>query len=115
MLKSILHGTRTNLESITVKYLCSGHSFLPNDTDFSDIESALKRQQRLYTPNDYIEVMRSCRKQRPLVVTQMHVEDFLGVINIEKKIANRKVTEDKEKINWLKIRSIKKKSLTHLG
>uniref|UniRef100_A0A6P7GZ20 Uncharacterized protein LOC114348666 n=1 Tax=Diabrotica virgifera virgifera TaxID=50390 RepID=A0A6P7GZ20_DIAVI len=51
--------------------------------------------------------MRSCRKQRPLVVTQMHVEDFLGVINIEKKIANRKVTEDKEKINWLKIRSIK--------
>lgn len=107
MLKSILHGAHTNLESVTVKYLCSGHSFLPNDTDFSDIESSLKRQQRLYTPSDYIEVMRSCRKKRPLIVTQMSGKDFLGVMNIEKKITNRKITDDKEKINWLKIRSIK--------
>ncbi|CAG9761200.1 unnamed protein product [Ceutorhynchus assimilis] len=107
MLKSILHGTETNLETVTIKYLCSGHSFLPNDTDFSDIESALKRQQRLYTPKEYIEVMRSCRRKTPLVVTQMQTEDFLGVMNVEKKITNRKITDDKEKINWLKIRAIK--------
>lgn len=107
MLKSILHGTHTNLESITIKYLCSGHSFLPNDTDFSDIESSLKRQQRLYTPDDYIQVMRSCRKKKPLVVTQMSIEDFVSVKNIETKITNRKITENKEKINWLHIRSIK--------
>ncbi|XP_050497796.1 uncharacterized protein LOC126878976 [Diabrotica virgifera virgifera] len=36
------------LERITLRLLTSGHSFLPNDTDFGDIECALKFQQRMY-------------------------------------------------------------------
>lgn len=31
-----------------MKFLVSGHSFLPNDSVFGDIEKALKYQQRLY-------------------------------------------------------------------
>lgn len=55
-----------NLETITLNFLISGHSFLPNDSDFSDIECKLKSYQRLYTPNDYIEIMKNCRKKSPL-------------------------------------------------
>lgn len=54
------------LDNITLKYLYPGHSFLPNDRNFSDIESALKHQQRLYTPQDYINVMRTCKKKKSI-------------------------------------------------
>lgn len=106
LLKSILH-TNQNLQTITLNFLMSGHTFLPNDSDFSDIESELKRLRRLYTPDNYINIMRSCRKKKPFIVTKMETNDFFSVEEIEKNIVNRKVTEEKEKINWLHIRSIK--------
>ncbi|XP_037296660.1 uncharacterized protein LOC119189934 [Manduca sexta] len=54
MLKAMLNGHPT-LDQINIRFLESGHSFLPNDSDFGKIECALKRQQRLYTPDDYIQ------------------------------------------------------------
>lgn len=56
LLKTIFNNN-SELDTITLKYLYPGHSFLPNDQNFSDIESALKYQQRFYTPQDYINVM----------------------------------------------------------
>lgn len=106
MLKSILHSSE-HLTDITLKFLYTGHSFLPNDSDFSDIESALKHQQRMYLPSDYINVMKNCRKKQPLVVTEMSSKDFFGIANVEKNITNRKISVSGEKINWLTIRSIK--------
>lgn len=105
LLKHILHSSQ-HLEDITLKFLYSGHSFLPNDSDFSDIESALKHQQRLYLPLDYINIMKDCRRKNPFIVTEMNSNDFVGVINIEKGITNRKISVNGEKINWLSIRSI---------
>lgn len=106
ILKYILHSSE-HLTDITLKFLYSGHSFLPNDSDFSDIESALKHQQRMYLPSDYINVMKNCRKKQPLVVTEMLSKDFFGISNVEKNITNRKISVNGEKINWLTIRSIK--------
>ena len=51
--------------------------------------------------------MRTCRNKKPFIVTEMTKNDFVGVQNIEKKIVNRKVSVDGEKINWLHIRAIK--------
>ena len=62
MLKAILQESST-LTDITMKFLCSGHSFLPNDSDFAQIESALKNQQILYLPSEYMKVMKQCRKK----------------------------------------------------
>ncbi|CAH1107459.1 unnamed protein product [Psylliodes chrysocephalus] len=106
ILKYILHSSE-HLTDITLKFLYSGHSFLPNDSDFSDIESALKHQQRMYLPSDYINVMKNCRKKQPFVVTEMLSKDFFGISNVEKNISNRKISVNGEKINWLTIRSIK--------
>ena len=105
MLKAILQESST-LTDITMKFLCSGHSFLPNDSDFAQIESALKNQQILYFPSEYVKVMKQCRKKKPFLVTEMNTCDFLSVNMIEKKIVNRKTSIDGQKINWLKIRSI---------
>lgn len=51
MLKALLVDHPT-LQTIKLRFLESGHSFLPNDTDFGRIECALKYHQRLYTPED---------------------------------------------------------------
>lgn len=64
MLKALLNS-HPSLETITLKYLESGHTFLPNDTDFSKIEYQLKYHQCNYTPEEYISVM-NCQKKRIL-------------------------------------------------
>ncbi|KAL0821958.1 hypothetical protein ABMA28_005346 [Loxostege sticticalis] len=105
MLKAMLNEHPT-LDQINLKFLESGHSFLPNDTDFGKIECALKRQQRLYTPDDYIQVMKTCKKTNPMQVHRMHNENFLSSLKLEKNIVNRKKTIDGEKVSWLHTKEI---------
>lgn len=106
ILKACLEA-HPSLDTIYVKYLVSGHSFLPNDADFSDIECALKHVQRLYLPSDYVEVMKKCRRKKPFCVTRMKAGDFWGTEKLEKIIVNRKVDAVGDKINWLHFREIK--------
>ncbi|CAH1634676.1 unnamed protein product [Spodoptera littoralis] len=105
MLKALLNS-HPSLQTITFKYLESGHTFLPNDTDFSKIEYQLKFHERIYTAEDYINVMKSCRKKNPLKVYRMQMKDFVSTSKIEKKIVNRKTFISKEKVNWLKTKEI---------
>ena len=46
-----------------------GHSFLPNDRDFGRTESKKKRQERVYTPEQWHDVIRSARRRNPFTVT----------------------------------------------
>ncbi|KAG5877051.1 hypothetical protein JTB14_029379 [Gonioctena quinquepunctata] len=77
MMKAILE-VHSTVEKITLRLLISGQSFSPNDADFSDIECALKLQQRMYSPEDYCS----------------H-----STAESEKSIANRKVDLEKNKVN----------------
>lgn len=106
MLKACLESHRS-LENISIKYLVPGHTFMPNDTDFSDVECALKHAQRLYLPSDYISLMKTFRTKTPFIVTPMAQEDFFGTEKLEKLIVNRKKGTDVTKINWLAFREIK--------
>lgn len=106
MLKFILSRHPT-LKTIYFKYLVPGHSYLPNDSDFSDIEKALKLNQRIYTMQDYINIMKSCRRKNPLIITEMSGSQFFSVGDLEKEIVNRKIDVSKNKISWLKTKVIK--------
>lgn len=108
MLKHILHNHPT-LQKITMRFLIPGHSFLPNDSEFGDVESHLKCYQRLYTDEDYIRVMKVCRKKNPFTVTKLGKEDFFSTKNLEEGITNRKLDVEKNKINWLQFREIELK------
>lgn len=111
LLKKILHDHPTLLK-IELKYLESGHSFLINDTDFGLIERALKQQVRIYTLNDFHSIIEGCKTRNKFVVQQMKCDDFFSIEDIAKKIINRKLSVDNEKVNWLKakvIRFIKEK------
>ncbi|XP_063244846.1 uncharacterized protein LOC134546186 isoform X3 [Bacillus rossius redtenbacheri] len=103
ILKAALES-HPSLTKIHLRFLVSGHSFLPNDADFSDIETALKHQQRLYLPEDYKEVMKTCRKRNPLEVVEM--KKFIGTSQLEQMVSNRKIDVNKEKVSWLQTREI---------
>ncbi|XP_050510421.1 uncharacterized protein LOC126887115 [Diabrotica virgifera virgifera] len=105
MLKAVLE-THRSLKTIYFKYLIPGHSFLPNDTDFGEVERSLKYQIRLYTLNEFKQVLENCSKKKKFVACEMTKDDFFGTSQIEKSITNRKTNINNEKISWLKARVI---------
>ncbi|KAJ8869457.1 hypothetical protein PR048_028447 [Dryococelus australis] len=50
----------------------------------------INKQKYLYTPNDYVDIMKAFRKKNPLVVTRMKPEEFDISANLEKCAINRK-------------------------
>lgn len=106
ILKTVLEN-HPSLQEIIIRFLVSGHSFLPNDSDFGDIECALKFQQRMYKVEDYLNVMETCRKKNSLLVHRMKKEEFVGTEDLEKLIVNCKKDTNQSKINWLKTRDIR--------
>lgn len=100
MLMYILHNHET-LESISMRYLQSGHSFLPNDSEFGEVETALKRCEKLYTDEHYMNVMKECRTKNGFEVNRMSPDDFFSVHGLESLITNRKVDLNRKKVSWL--------------
>lgn len=80
---------------------------MPNDSNFGDIESALKLQQRLCTPMDYIQVMKNARKKNPLIVKTIETSDFKSTATLGINIVNRKYDTSQKNINWLHFKQIK--------
>lgn len=106
LLKAILE-THPSLKTIYFKYLIPGHSYLPNDTDFGEVERSLKYQLRLYTLNEFKQlILENCSKKKKFVVCEMTNNDFYGTVQIEQSVTNRKIDVNNEKISWLKARVI---------
>ncbi|KAJ8871953.1 hypothetical protein PR048_028293 [Dryococelus australis] len=53
------------------------------------VESLIDKQQYLYTPSDYVDIMKQCWKKNPLV-TRLKPKVFVSSANLEKFVANRK-------------------------
>ncbi|CAH0560827.1 unnamed protein product [Brassicogethes aeneus] len=69
-------------------------NFLPNDSDFGDVEC---RQNKVCCPQDYINIMKTCRKKRPIDVHKIKKDDFVSTRALEKVIVNRKKSCECEK------------------
>uniref|UniRef100_A0A1B0FA09 Uncharacterized protein n=1 Tax=Glossina morsitans morsitans TaxID=37546 RepID=A0A1B0FA09_GLOMM len=73
-----------------MEVLLSGHSFLPNDSDFGVIEMALRKYNLMYVPQDYHdETIKTCRKSNKFIVTKMKGEDFFSTKPLEEAIHKR--------------------------
>lgn len=92
-----------DVEIIDHKFLISGHSFLPNDRDFGVIEMSLKRNQLLYVPQDYYNIIKKCRKGNTFILNEMKQEDFISTRLLEEAVYKRSKNTNGEKINWLQI------------
>lgn len=95
-----------SLETISLRFLQSDHSFLPNDTEFAYFETSLKQHEKVCTDSAYIEIMKNRRIENKFTVKRMTPQDFFSVQNMEDAITNRKYDEHKNKINWLETHEI---------
>ncbi|KAK8372558.1 hypothetical protein O3P69_014576 [Scylla paramamosain] len=59
-------------------FLMPGHSYLPCDRDFGNLEKYFHGHE-VYTTPHYIELMRQARRDHPFVVKQMDREDFVDL------------------------------------
>ncbi|KAJ8913877.1 hypothetical protein NQ315_005674 [Exocentrus adspersus] len=68
--ESLLPGTYGVYDVIQIKFLTSGHSFMPCDKDFALIEKR-KRVMKSFIPDDLVNVIQSARYNPPFEVIKM--------------------------------------------
>ena len=88
-------------------FMVSGHSYLPNDRDFGCIESAHRRQQHIFLPEDWYTLVEKARRTNPFTVVRMRCTDFVSVNRLTENITNRKTDIDGNKVEWLRMRWIR--------
>ncbi|XP_037025826.1 uncharacterized protein LOC119067135 [Bradysia coprophila] len=96
-----------SLETISLRFLESGHSFLPNDSDFGDMECKLKTNERVFTDEKYMQIMRDCRINNKFQVNRMSPNvDFHSVDKLLQYTTNRKKDSNKTKVSWMETHEI---------
>lgn len=96
-----------NLKTITLKYFTSGHSFNYCDSDFANVERAIKRNVgNIFDYDDLYEIVRAS-KSNDIFTTRMRPQDFMHLGDSLSKIVNRKKDTDGQKFSWLKIHELK--------
>ncbi len=70
--------TKGVYDAIEMKFLVSGHSFMPCDQDFAVIEKR-KKLTKAVTLDDIKEVVRKSKLERPFTVIDMEAGDFRDV------------------------------------
>lgn len=93
------------LQSFTINYMQSGHSFLPNDADFGVIEKAKKKGKDIYVPEHWMELIKNARS-RPFNVVEMAPTDFYDLECTAKQLTFRKKLSDGSPVKWLDIQCI---------
>lgn len=64
-----------NTETIDLKFVVPGHSYLPNDTDFSFVEKRAKTTSNIFAPRDWYDIILGRRKTNKYFLTEMNHDD----------------------------------------
>lgn len=99
MFMKLVVSDSNSIKIIDHKFMTSGHSFLPNDSDFGSIEMFAKNKL-IYVAENWYEIIKKCRRTKPFHVTKMFSEDFKSVANLQKNITKRKINTDKQPASW---------------
>jgi len=102
----MLYAVRTfPLETIDLKYMESGHSFLDVDSMHSTIEHATKHL-RIYTTRDWEVAIGCARKQKPpFIVRRIQHSDISDLKQLAASfVTNRNRNTVGEAVNWLRIK-----------
>lgn len=92
-----------SVEEIDHKFMVSGHSYLPCDQDFGLIEKEKRFHPHIFVPNDWHAVIKHARKKNPFTLVEMKMSNFFSTKVLENNSINRKISEAKTKVEWLKI------------
>lgn len=96
------------VDTIIHKFCVSGHSYLPNDRDFSQIENKIRKKDNVYSFDEFVEIIKSSKQnQLPFKVTKMSGDDFISTKKLEQQITNRKKDVQKQTVSWMRMMEIK--------
>lgn len=87
------------MEIIDYKFLVPGLSFLSNDRDFGVVEMSLKKNDLLFIPQDYYNVIKKCWKGNNFILNKMKQEDFISTRFLEDAVFKRVKNFNGETIN----------------
>lgn len=62
--------------------------------------------QSIFTPEDWLPVIKGARKKNPFIVVEMKTENFFSSDQLQARITNRKLNSEKAKVEWLKMQWI---------
>ena len=97
----------TAIQKIDHKFMVSGHSFLPNDSDFGVIEKVtVKHVNDIHVPEQWYSLIEKCKRGQTYQVVRMQQQDFLSLSELAKYVTIRKRDVDGNKVEWLKIQHI---------
>ena len=65
-------------------FMVSGYSFLHNDRDFGSIETARRKQQHLYVPHQWYNLICTARQKNPFTYCIMERKDFVSLDGLKK-------------------------------
>lgn len=92
-----------SIETIDLKYMESGHSYLEADSMHATIERA-RKNKKIYTTREWALLMSTARKKSYNVETLVH-SDFHDLKELcDTMLLNVTLNTDKEKVNWLKVK-----------
>lgn len=94
------------IETIDHKFMVSGHSYLPNDTDFASIENCSKKRT-IYQPSDWYSIIQDARTKNAFSLTVLDKDDFNSTKALERSITKRKQNTDGAPASWLKMQWIR--------
>lgn len=69
--------SKNRFDSIHQYFPIRGHSYLPCDRDFSVVKRTVKKEDRVYLPMEYTELIISSSSKRAFTVHMVHKEDIL--------------------------------------
>jgi hypothetical protein len=104
----IVQCSTFNIREVRHKFSESGHSFLPNDSDFGDIERNMKYHPEVYVPTQWYDITEKSRvKKNKYEVIKMKKNYLKNTEVIEENMVNRKKTDSGDKVEWLKIKEMR--------
>lgn len=108
ILQKVLHD-HPSLQSITLRFLQSGHSYLPNDRDFGHYEKLIRKQEKIELPSQYVQLMKECHvNAHPVEVIEMTHDKFISSSSLHCNVVRRKkCVITKQNVEFLKTHQIR--------
>lgn len=96
-----------SIDDITLRFFEPAHGQNEGDSAHSAIEYAIRKAGDIFLPSQLVPIMRLSRKDKPYIVHQLNLEDFLDFTTLSKDLRILKQRKDDqntgEPINWTKM------------
>ena len=86
----LVHSQRFDL--VKHYFLMPGHSYMPCDRDFGNLETFLKGRE-IYTTDHYVELMREARRENPFTVVEMSADQFYDLLPLQSLITKTQLSK----------------------